>query len=356
MFDETESKVIVRVLSISSIVAAMCFGLAACGGEGDRTSGANAIEQTASNAELQVGVGDRIDAQEQRAVLSSVTASAGGTTDGVRSDVATFIVSLAVADTQRAVLHQAARALQATLTVELTRRVDLQAVVNTLVQAKACLLVHFTDGEAAWGALQARTYDTLLRRARYVAFLVASRLLAQRPAASTCSSAPPPPPPPPSPPSDPPPSPPSAGQQLGAEIARLEQQGVLPTLDRGTDIRGPDANANGVRDDVEAYIAGLSLTDAQRKAALQTARNQQAKLLVDPTDPEAVAALSRQSIAATKCMGDVFEPERRRSYEFSERIEALVANTPERAKRYLRYMTALSGTSVAYPVGPTCED
>ncbi len=356
MFDETESKVIVRVLSISSIVAAMCFGLAACGGEGDRTSGANAIEQTASNAELQVGVGDRIDAREQRAVPSSVTASAGGTTDGVRSDVATFIVSLAVADTQRAVLHQAARALQATLTVELTRRVDLQAVVNTLVQAKACLLVHFTDGEAAWGALQARTYDTLLRRARYVAFLVASRLLAQRPAASTCSSAPPPPPPPPSPPSDPPPSPPSAGQQLGAEIARLEQQGVLPTLDRGTDIRGPDANANGVRDDVEAYIAGLSLTDAQRKAALQTARNQQAKLLVDPTDPEAVAALSRQSIAATKCMGDVFEPERRRSYEFSERIEALVANTPERAKRYLRYMTALSGTSVAYPVGPTCED
>lgn len=111
-----------------------------------------------------------------------------------------------------------------------------------------------------------------------------------------------------------------------------------------------------MRDDVETYIAGLAITDVQRKAALQRARNQQAKLLVDLTDQEAVAAVSRQSMAATKCLGDVFEPERRRSYDLSARIEALVANTPERAKRYLQYMTALSGTSTAYPVGPTCED
>ena len=149
--------------------------------------------------------------------------------------------------------------------------------------------------------------------------------------------------------------PPSAGQQLREEIARLEQQGVLPVLDRGTDLRGPDVNNNGVRDDIDAYIAALPITDVQRKAALQTARAQQRSLLTDLTDKAAVKALGDASMAATACIGDMFEPELRRAHELSRRIEAITANTPERAKRYIQYMRALSGTSTAYPEGNTCE-
>lgn len=146
---------------------------------------------------------------------------------------------------------------------------------------------------------------------------------------------------------------------LREEIARLEQQGVLPRLDRGTDIRGPDANDDGVRDDIEAYIAALPITTAQNRAAMQTARNQQAKLLVDPTNTNknAVVSLSEQSIAATKCMADVFEGAATDwSDVLSLKIEAITANTPERAKRYMQYMAALSGTSVSYPRGNTCEE
>lgn len=56
----------------------------------------------------------------------SVAASTSSTAAGVRSDVAILIASLPVTETQRAVLHQAALALQAALTVELPRRVELQ--------------------------------------------------------------------------------------------------------------------------------------------------------------------------------------------------------------------------------------
>jgi hypothetical protein len=154
------------------------------------------------------------------------------------------------------------------------------------------------------------------------------------------------------------PAPPSlsAMLQLREEIARLEQQGVLPALDRGTDIRGPDANDNGVRDDIEAYIAALPITEPQKKAAMQTARVQQRSLLMDLSDKAAVRALSDASMAATACIGDRFEPDPNPSYEISLKIEAITANTPKRAKRYMRYMAALSGTSTAYPEGDTCEE
>lgn len=148
----------------------------------------------------------------------------------------------------------------------------------------------------------------------------------------------------------------SAPQVSLDEVARLEAQGVLPLLDRSSDIGGPDANRNGVRDDIEAQIDRMTLTDAQKKAALQRARNQQDKLLVDVTDKAAVQSLSEHSMAATKCIGDAFEPERKRSYELSRKIEAMTANTPERAAQYMRYMAALSGTSVAYPDGNTCVE
>ena len=36
-------------------------------------------------------------------------------------------------------------------------------------------------------------------------------------------------------------------------------------MDRSSDIAGPDANKNGVRDDIEAWIDTLSVTEPQRK-------------------------------------------------------------------------------------------
>jgi hypothetical protein len=146
-------------------------------------------------------------------------------------------------------------------------------------------------------------------------------------------------------------------QQLRTEIARLERDGVLPILDRSTDVQGPDANGNGVRDDIDAYIAALPITEIQRRAAAQMARVKQSQLLLDPMDRSSVLAASERSMAAHKCVADVFEGSAAKGYagDLSLKIEAATANTPERAKRYLRYMAALSGASVEYPDRNTCE-
>lgn len=152
------------------------------------------------------------------------------------------------------------------------------------------------------------------------------------------------------------PVPPDAAQAPRAESARPRLPRTLPALDRSPDVRGPDANGNGVRDDIDAYISALSLTNAQWKAAQQTARVQQRALLVDVKNKAAVAELGRASMAATACLADSFDPERRLSYDIGLKIEAITANTPERAARYMKYMAALSGTSTAFPTEGYCED
>ena len=55
------------------------------------------------------------------------------------------------------------------------------------------------------------------------------------------------------------------------QIAQLEASGSLPSLDRTDSISGIDANANGVRDDIEQYIEKKYAEPSQRAAAMQTA-------------------------------------------------------------------------------------
>jgi hypothetical protein len=57
---------------------------------------------------------------------------------------------------------------------------------------------------------------------------------------------------------------------LSEKIKALENSGVIPKLDRSSDIKGPDQNLNGVRDDIDAWIAALPITDKQKRAARQS--------------------------------------------------------------------------------------
>ena len=52
----------------------------------------------------------------------------------------------------------------------------------------------------------------------------------------------------------------------------MERKGAYPALDRSSDIAGPDANHNGARNEIEAWINSLNVTDLQRKALMQDAR------------------------------------------------------------------------------------
>jgi len=134
----------------------------------------------------------------------------------------------------------------------------------------------------------------------------------------------------------------------------LERKGGYPTLDRSSDIAGPDANKNGVRDDIEAWINTLNVTVSQRKALMQDARATQRTLLVDLTDKAAVQRVGEGLMASNHCGAIRFKP----FAEFigpSQKIEAMTANTRERAERYMQYNKARTGSSTTLPNYDTCE-
>ena len=158
---------------------------------------------------------------------------------------------------------------------------------------------------------------------------------------------------------------PSEPRSMTEQLAELERTGALPPLDRSSDIAGPDADHNGIRDDIDAYIAALPVSEPVKKAARQVARVQQKSLLIDLNDRPALKALADASMASTSCMSDVSDvgatpqeryQSRRDGAAITFKIEAITANTPERAERYMAYMRALHGTTTESPFGNRCED
>lgn len=142
---------------------------------------------------------------------------------------------------------------------------------------------------------------------------------------------------------------------LGTQSQTLEASGQQPKPDRSPDIKGPDTDNNGIRDDIDAWIAAQPITDPQKNAAQQMARVQQAKLVADLNDKSALQTLGERTAAAVVCMSDVFAPERQAGRDLGNQIEAITANTKERAKKYISYNRARSGSTGRLPNGNTCE-
>ncbi|HRH05824.1 MAG TPA: hypothetical protein PK702_08370 [Burkholderiaceae bacterium] len=105
------------------------------------------------------------------------------------------------------------------------------------------------------------------------------------------------------PPVEPPPTP-----TLAAQIKALEDSGAYPKLDRSTDLKGPDQNLNGVRDDVESWINKQPITDVQKRGGMQLAAVFQKALFVDLNDKVALQVVGDEMMASIICIGDTFEP------------------------------------------------
>lgn len=142
---------------------------------------------------------------------------------------------------------------------------------------------------------------------------------------------------------------------LQDQIAALEQKGAYPKLDRSADIAGPDANNNGVRDDIEAWIHSQKLGDLQTKALMQKAKALQRTLVLDLNDKGALQSSGDELMASSNCGSLHFSP----YVDFSKlagQIEAMTANTRQRAERYMLYNRASSGSSNTLPHGDTCDN
>lgn len=137
-------------------------------------------------------------------------------------------------------------------------------------------------------------------------------------------------------------------------IDDLERMGELPLLDRSDDLGGPDDDGNGVRDDIDAWIARHEEDAARQSALRQLARSFRAAILAGG-DPAAAQDAVRGNTRAVACIMARSRSDTEGARAVSD-MRKMSANTKARVQAYLAYAAALDGAVISLPAGDGCDD
>lgn len=125
--------------------------------------------------------------------------------------------------------------------------------------------------------------------------------------------------------------------------AMAEATGKIPKLDRTTSILGVDANANGVRDDIDVWIDSRPDTPAQKAAMKGFSASLNSEMALDVSNPGAVQAVGDAGSTALSCLFDVYGVDR--GAEIMREVNKMTLNTRERFNAYMNADRAMSGHS-----------
>ncbi|MDP3588422.1 MAG: hypothetical protein Q8R58_10255 [Sulfuricurvum sp.] len=137
-------------------------------------------------------------------------------------------------------------------------------------------------------------------------------------------------------------------------IIAAESNGSIPRLNHDNTIAGPDKDNNGIRDDIDAYIATLPYTEIQKKAVQQDARALTATLTVDKMDKTAVIAANEKLTRSIGCLHFQFDSDTA-SKMFADN-QKMTVNTKNRFLEYEKFNSALSGSTWTLPDRETSCD
>ncbi|MFA0309505.1 chromosome partitioning protein ParA [Vibrio splendidus] len=129
---------------------------------------------------------------------------------------------------------------------------------------------------------------------------------------------------------------------------RLLYERFEPMLDRSDFLTGTDANKDGIRDDIEAFIDALEVTEPVRKSLKQEARQAQESLYQDwseknNTNIKKALAISNKYTRVLACKEfvgiDVDD-----NINTGRTVDVLTYNTKARTMTYLAYNHLLDGS------------
>ena len=143
---------------------------------------------------------------------------------------------------------------------------------------------------------------------------------------------------------------PTSPLSADASLHQLQFQGKLPTLDVSSSLLGTDSDGNGVRDDIDKYLAGLPDTVAQKKALTQLAQAIQSTLIVDRTNATDLAKVTNSISRAEACIWRQYAPSQPTQ---DDAVEALTINTKVRLATYEQYSAAVNGSVIQSVAGST---
>ena len=140
-------------------------------------------------------------------------------------------------------------------------------------------------------------------------------------------------------------------------IMAAESNGSIPRLNHDNTITGPDKDNNGIRDDIDTYIATLPYTEVQKKAIQQNARALNTTLTVDKTDKTALTDVSTKLVRSIECLHHQFLPETNDASKMFADNQKMIVNTKNRFLEYEKFNSALSGTTWTLPDrGTSCDN
>jgi hypothetical protein len=126
---------------------------------------------------------------------------------------------------------------------------------------------------------------------------------------------------------------------------------VLQTLDRSSSVAGPDADGNGVRDDIDQVIASYKLTGVQTKAVVQYAAAIQAAMLTT-TDANSGYSNAVEVQRGEACMASQVGT----GYEkYVKQIHAFTFNTQQRVMAYITFEQNIGGSVFPQVTGTICK-
>ncbi|MFH0708642.1 MAG: hypothetical protein V2A75_00395 [Pseudomonadota bacterium] len=137
-------------------------------------------------------------------------------------------------------------------------------------------------------------------------------------------------------------------------IMAAESNGSIPKLNHDNTITGPDKDNNGIRDDIDAYIATLPYTEVQKKAVKQHAKALSTSLTVDTTDKTALLKVADDMSRASECVYKKLTDSTPSKIKSDN--EKMIVNTKNRFLQYEKFNSALSGGVFASPVGDGCDN
>jgi hypothetical protein len=135
-------------------------------------------------------------------------------------------------------------------------------------------------------------------------------------------------------------------------LQQLQAAGQLPTLDVTTTVAGTDSDKNGVRDDIDKFIAALPDTAGQKKALTQMAAAVESTMVVDTTNAVALSTTSMGLNQGTAC---VFQMYTANAAAKAYLMEELTVNTPIRLHAYQLYNYARNGSTATMATGSVCN-
>lgn len=141
------------------------------------------------------------------------------------------------------------------------------------------------------------------------------------------------------------------------KVAQMEDSGELPKLERGESLQGIDANDNGVRDDIEAYLSKKYPQPELKAPALNLAKAIQSSLAADLENKDAVRGINNVMTLANSCIYETVRNNKTdiRPSQLTKEIESITTNTKSRLLAYLDFSTASSGMVFTHKRDGNCE-